>query len=120
MVPVESLIGVQLPDGRLIEYITDGRGRRIAKMINGVIDPRVGRWVSKDAIRFRSETNLFVYSWNDPVNVLDPNGLAPSFINCIIMAGQQFDQCSDSCQSLWGTFCAAIGFPLDSQQVPHR
>jgi len=29
-----SLIAVSLPDGRLIEYVTDGQGRRIAKKVN--------------------------------------------------------------------------------------
>jgi len=32
-----SLIAVSLPDGRLIEYVTDGKGRRIGKMVNGVL-----------------------------------------------------------------------------------
>jgi YD repeat-containing protein len=30
-----SLIAVNLPDGRLIQYITDGRNRRIGKTVNG-------------------------------------------------------------------------------------
>jgi RHS repeat-associated protein len=39
---VGSLIAVSLPDGRLIEYVTDGRGRRIGKMVNGVL---VKQWL---------------------------------------------------------------------------
>jgi RHS repeat-associated protein len=37
-----SLIAVNLPDGRLIEYVTDGQGRRIAKSINGIF---VRQWL---------------------------------------------------------------------------
>lgn len=36
----------------------------------------VGRWVSKDPIRFRGrQANLYVYVGNDPVNRRDPSGL---------------------------------------------
>ncbi|MCZ7619687.1 MAG: RHS repeat-associated core domain-containing protein [Myxococcota bacterium] len=39
-------------------------------------DPRVGRWTSKDPIRFQGDaTNLYGYSLADPVNILDSNGL---------------------------------------------
>ncbi len=40
-------------------------------------DPEIGRWVSKDPWRFRGGFNLYVYSWNDPVNFLDRTGRAP-------------------------------------------
>jgi RHS repeat-associated protein len=38
-------------------------------------DPAVGRWTSKDPIRFAGGTNLYVYCEGDPVNRLDPDGL---------------------------------------------
>lgn len=56
-------------------------------------DPEVGRWTSKDPILFEGgdtnlygyvgtvgktpgiETNLYGYSFSDPVNFIDPNGL---------------------------------------------
>ncbi len=42
-------------------------------------DPEVGRWTSKDPIRFEGEdTNLFGYVLNDPVNWVDTEGLKPS------------------------------------------
>ncbi|GAB7078886.1 RHS repeat domain-containing protein [Megalodesulfovibrio paquesii] len=39
-------------------------------------DPEVGRWTSKDPIGFSIfETDIFVYSQNDPINLIDSNGL---------------------------------------------
>ncbi len=39
-------------------------------------DPQIGRWVSKDPIRFGGhQANLYVYVGNDPVNRIDPSGL---------------------------------------------
>jgi RHS repeat-associated protein len=41
-------------------------------------DPSVGRWVSKDPIRFDAAgTNLYAYALNDPVNVVDRDGRNP-------------------------------------------
>ena len=37
-------------------------------------DPRLGRWISKDPIRFAGGTNLYVYCEGDPVNCIDPTG----------------------------------------------
>jgi RHS repeat-associated protein len=40
-------------------------------------DPQARRWVSKDPIRFKGhQTNLYVYSGDDPVNHRDPQGTA--------------------------------------------
>lgn len=40
-------------------------------------DAHVGRWTSKDPILFGGgDSNLFAYTLNDPVNRLDPSGLA--------------------------------------------
>jgi RHS repeat-associated protein len=35
----------------------------------------VGRWISKDPIRFLGGRNMFLYSMGDPVNLADPLGL---------------------------------------------
>src|SRR2546426_783118 len=38
-------------------------------------DPVVGRWTTKDPIRFGGgDTNLYGYVMADPVNLVDPNG----------------------------------------------
>lgn len=42
-------------------------------------DPTVGRWVTKDPIRFRGgDTNIYGYVHNDPANRVDPSGLDPA------------------------------------------
>ncbi|MHB9124295.1 MAG: RHS repeat domain-containing protein, partial [Thermoanaerobaculia bacterium] len=40
-------------------------------------DPHTGRWTTKDPILFEGgDTNLYGYAFSDPINFLDPNGLA--------------------------------------------
>jgi RHS repeat-associated protein len=40
-------------------------------------DSETGRWTSKDPILFGGgDTNLFGYTWNDPINFIDSGGLA--------------------------------------------
>jgi len=43
-----SLIAVSLPDGRLVEYVTDGKWRRIGKMVNGVLTKQ---WIYRDQLK---------------------------------------------------------------------
>ncbi len=39
-------------------------------------DPHVGRWTTRDPLGFSGgDTNLYVYTMNDPVNLIDPSGL---------------------------------------------
>jgi RHS repeat-associated protein len=40
-------------------------------------EPSVGRWVSKDPIRFDGGVNLFVYAGNSPLRLVDPAGTLP-------------------------------------------
>lgn len=45
-------------------------------------DPELGRWISRDPIGFAGgDTNLFGYVANDPVNFVDPSGLARCTFN---------------------------------------
>ncbi len=38
-------------------------------------DSETGRWLSKDPILFSGgDTNLYGYTWNDPINFIDPDG----------------------------------------------
>jgi RHS repeat-associated protein len=222
---VGSLIAVNLPDGRLIEYVTDGKGRRIGKMIDGVLtkqwlyrdqlkpvaeldgsgnivaefiygtksnvpdlvvrggvtyrvvsdqlgspviavntanssdvqfqasyaafgertlavgtddwmpfgfaggqsdpdtkltrfgardfDPTIGRWVSKDPIRFNGGlVNIYAYVGNDPINLTDMHGLMMGRqpLNCAQEVSQQLSQCYSVC---WWT----IWFHVDEEKA---
>jgi RHS repeat-associated protein len=50
-------------------------------------DPLVGRWLSKDPIRFDGgDTNLYGYVLQDPINLIDPNG-ENALIPAIIFGG---------------------------------
>jgi len=45
-------------------------------------DPETGRWLSKDPILFGGkQTNLYAYTMNDPVNLIDPFGQAWSDVS---------------------------------------
>ena len=50
-------------------------------------DPTLGRWTTKDPIRFRGrQTNLYIYVNSDPVNYVDPSGeIAPLVVGAIIL-----------------------------------
>lgn len=44
-------------------------------------DPETGRWTSKDPILFNGgDSNLYGYSFNDPVNFVDSDGRNPVII----------------------------------------
>ncbi|MBX3021994.1 MAG: PKD domain-containing protein [Bdellovibrionales bacterium] len=45
-------------------------------------DPETGRWTSKDPILFNGgDTNLYGYTFNDPINLIDPTGLTWEYNN---------------------------------------
>ena len=51
-------------------------------------DPVVGRWTSKDPIRWEGgQANLYVYSASDGINLIDYTGRSPTLITAAIGAG---------------------------------
>ena len=51
-------------------------------------DPSVGRWISKDPIRFGGQqANLYVYVHNNPTNEIDPSGLFGNYIGYVLSGG---------------------------------
>jgi len=53
-------------------------------------DPEIGRWLTKDPIRFDGGINLYSYVGNDPINYYDSTGLkreAITPLGCAIIAG---------------------------------
>jgi RHS repeat-associated protein len=44
-------------------------------------DPALGRWISKDPIRFDGGYNLYAYCEADPVNCVDRNGRFPQWVS---------------------------------------
>jgi RHS repeat-associated protein len=68
-------------------------------------DPMLGRWVSKDPIRFGGrDANLYAYGWSDPVNVSDYSGLLGDYLGWNVSAGSPW-------LPLIGAMC---GVPLPS------
>lgn len=60
-----NLLAVELPDGRLIEYVTDGKHRRVGKMVDGAL---VKQWLYRDQLNPVAEldgagnlVSMFVY-----------------------------------------------------------
>jgi RHS repeat-associated protein len=70
-------------------------------------DPVVGRWISKDPIRFGGgQANLYVYLNNDPVNGTDPSGLIGpiDLLKCLYYewrASDALDDCQKQVQEAW-------------------
>jgi RHS repeat-associated protein len=63
-------------------------------------DGRIGRWLSKDPIRFNGgDSNLYGYVLNDPINFVDSNGRNPDFVNTIDMGNSGASDESDADQA---------------------
>ena len=70
-------------------------------------DPAIGRWTSKDPIRFDGDSpNLYGYVINDPINLVDPNGL---LFDGSINAGESY---GDEAAQYWADKLIQTGNPL--------
>jgi RHS repeat-associated protein len=73
-------------------------------------DPSVGRWTSKDPVRFHgSSLSLYGYVLNDPVNRVDPGGTQTISIPWWLIAGGEGAEVGGETGALGGPFGAAVG-----------
>jgi RHS repeat-associated protein len=71
----------------------DARSRSRVRFGARDYDPVTGRWTARDPILFDGGTsNLYEYVANDPVNLVDPTGLA--FRNTFTLPGTQAGECA--------------------------
>ena len=83
-------------------------------------DPQGGRWTNKDPIRFNGgDSNLYGYTFSDPVNLIDPDGnwgrflagFAGGFINGIsnvLIHAYKADSKGDSLRAFGAGFLAGF------------
>jgi len=77
----EGLVGVQETIPNPFQYVgrfgVMAEGNGLYYMRARYYDPEVGRFINKDPIGYLGGLNLFTYTRNDFVNVVDPLGLIP-------------------------------------------
>ncbi|MEM1159397.1 MAG: RHS repeat-associated core domain-containing protein [Pseudomonadota bacterium] len=80
-------------------------------------DPVAGRFLQDDPIGFAAgDTNLYAYTWNDPVNWTDPSGLNASAENSSVTAAQNLGRAGALAAIRTGLFSLvnAINFMLQT------
>jgi RHS repeat-associated protein len=86
-------------------------------------DTVVGRWTSKDPLRFNGgDSNLFEYVFGDPINLADPEGTGPLQIADCLLKGYSLSQCFNferqlACQN-WGILCGGDQPPPNQPVFP--
>jgi RHS repeat-associated protein len=72
------------------------------------LDPVMGRFMSRDLIGIRGDLrnfgNVYEYSSDNPLNLVDPYGKIPAFVNCVL--GCLFDDVRDLAKDLGAAFVA--------------
>jgi RHS repeat-associated protein len=76
-------------------------------------DPLIGRWVSKDPVRFEGGVNLYEYATSDPINLVDVTGAGPVDIVKCLANGYSFSECVDFERKL---LCRNLGIFCDDDQ----
>jgi RHS repeat-associated protein len=73
-------------------------------------DPGMGRWMAKDPAHFDGDgTNLYVYTLNDPVNYVDPEGRFIAPILCMYYMWR-FSEVMEECRKKVEEECAGDNF----------
>lgn len=73
--------------------------------------PSAGRWTSKDPIRFAArDTNLYGYTFNDPINFIDPSGLETAYIS----VGLTYGAASPAYSNTGSSTSASVGVGYDT------
>jgi RHS repeat-associated protein len=87
-------------------------------------DPLVGRWTSKDPIRFvGGQTNIYVYVGNEPVNRSDPSGLFDFGDACTIALTCQEECAKRAWDPLSYAFCMSgcvVGAVVWEERQPYQ
>ncbi len=83
-------------------------------------DPETGRWVTKDPIGFAGgDTNLYAYTLQDPVNLIDPNGLWSLSIGIYAGYGGGITIGRNPNGRYFGSIKAGIGIGAGASWDPH-
>jgi hypothetical protein len=67
------------------------------QMASAFYDPSLGRWLNRDPIKEEGGINLCVFAGQDPINHIDPFGLARYHRDC---NGTEKAACRKTCESL--------------------